>query len=77
MFLCLVVVALVICLICLTKPAIPIPTPNWQDTMRWFPYMGTDGRLHLPFKTQCRIFNGEIEYREREETHDEWIERQV
>ena len=49
---------------------------RWQDCFKFLPYRDYLGAWQLPRYTQSRLRDGVIEYRERDETFDEWSARQ-
>jgi hypothetical protein len=49
----------------------------WQDVIKFLPYRDHKGVWQLlPWHTQARVRHGKIEYRERDETEDEYCARQ-
>ena len=56
-------------------------TSEWTDCQKSLPYKDYLGHWRIPLNTQYRITVQDgrryVEYREREETFEEWCDRQI
>jgi hypothetical protein len=50
---------------------------QWHDCLKILPYRDYLGRIvWWPRYTERRVINGKVQYRERQETFEEWGDRQ-